>query len=96
MEPTAESTPEPEVIDISNDQNARSQRTVVAPAPTATAVPTVAPAPPTPTPPPASEVVGSVVAQSFEPVLVGGRLGLAGAALTGLGFLAMRLLRRRR
>ena len=96
MEPTAESTPEPEVIDISNDQNARSQRTVVAPAPTATGVPTLATAQPTPTTPPASEVVGSVVAQSFEPVLVGGRLGLAGAAVTGLGFVAMRLVRRRR
>jgi hypothetical protein len=97
LEPTAEPTPEPEVIDIANDPNARSQRTVVAPAPTATPAPTVAPVPPTPMPTPrASEVVGGVVAQSFEPVLAGGRLGLAGAAVTGLGFLAMRLLRRRR
>jgi hypothetical protein len=93
-EPTAEPTLEPEVIDISNDRNARSQRTPVAPAPTATPAPTPRPSPTTP--PRASDLVNGVVAQSFEPVLVGGRLGLAAASVTGLAFLAMRLVRRRR
>jgi hypothetical protein len=95
LEPTSEPTLEPEVIDISNDQNARSQRAVPAPAPTATAVPTPQPTPTT-TPPRPTDLVNSVVAASFEPVLVGGRLGLAGAAVTALGVLAMHLARRRR
>ena len=92
---TPEATLEPEVIDVSNDQNARSQRPAVVPAATATPMPTP---PPTPTaaPPQPADLVGSVVAESFEPVLLGGRLGLAGAAVTGLGLLALRLARRRR
>jgi hypothetical protein len=93
-EPTAEPTFETQVIDISNDRNARSQRTPVAREPTATPVPTAQPSPTTP--PRAADLVDGVVAQSLEPVLVGGRLGLAGAAVTGLVFLALRAARRRR
>ncbi|HTD77406.1 MAG TPA: hypothetical protein VK898_07210 [Chloroflexota bacterium] len=94
QEPTAEPTFETQVIDVSNDRNARSQRTPVAREPTATPVPTAQPSPTTP--PRAADLVDGVVAQSFEPVLVGGRLGLAGAAVTGLVLLALRAARRRR
>ena len=37
-----------------------------------------------------------VVAESFEPMLIGGRIGLIGGAVTGLTALAVHVVRRRR
>jgi hypothetical protein len=90
-EPTLEPTPETEIIDVATDANARSSRTAlpspaVAPTPIPSAVAVSAAATP----------MHDVVAESFEPMLVGGRIGLIGGAVTGLGALALHVVRRRR
>jgi hypothetical protein len=94
-EPTVEPTMETVVIDVSDDPNARSERTPVAvnraAAPTATAEPS-----PTAAPLGDHDLISGVVQQTLEPMLVGGRLGLLGAGASALGLLAMRFARRRR
>jgi len=99
----ATSTPEPTVeptavvIDVSSDPNAHLSTT---PSPaTPTSLPTSAP---TPAPSPSvaafddQQLVGSVLTASLDPLLVGGRLGLLGAGVSGLGYLALQALRRRK
>jgi hypothetical protein len=83
------------VIDIANDPNARSAITPVV------ATPTTAPKDvPTPAPTPATaadqDLVGSVVAASFEPMLAGGRIGLVVASLAAATYLAVQRLRHHR
>jgi hypothetical protein len=90
-EPTLEPTRETEILDVATDANARSSRTAlpsptVAPTPIPSAVAVSAAATP----------MHDVVAESFEPMLVGGRIGLIGGAVTGLGALALHVVRRRR
>jgi hypothetical protein len=97
---TTEPSSTPEIIDISADRNARSNRVAAAPRPTsapataagATQDTTTAATQP---PPQASAVVNSVLSQSLEPLLAGGRLGLTGAALSGAAWLIVHFLRRR-
>jgi hypothetical protein len=40
--------------------------------------------------------VNTVLAESFEPMFVGGRIGLLGAGLASLGALGIHLMRRKR
>src|SRR5207248_2736471 len=86
--PTLEPTREPEIVDVAADANARSSRTAL-PSPPAT--PTASPVPVS-----AASPMHDVVAESFEPMLIGGRIGLIGGAVTGLTALAVHVVRRRR
>ena len=90
-EPTVEPTREPEIIDVADDPNARSQQTPV-PSPTPRSTATATPAP---TLAPVS-TVNDVVAASFEPMLLGGRIGLAAAGLAGAAAVALHFMRRKR
>jgi hypothetical protein len=83
------------VVDISDDPNARSTITPVPPTPTPAVTPTAAPSP-TPAPLADQDVVNGIVAQSMEPLLVGGRVGLIGAIAAGVLFLAVQRIRPRR
>ena len=96
VEPTVEPTFETTIVDVAADPNARSVRTPLAtPTPRATLAPTSV-ATPEVAGVQSSSLVDTVLMQTFEPMVDGGRIGLLGGGVSLLAALGMKLLRRRK
>jgi hypothetical protein len=94
--PTVEPTYETTVVDVAEDPNARSVRTPTAmPTVRATLAPTIAPTPEV-AGVQSSGLVDTVLMQTFEPLVDGGRIGLLGGGVSLLAALGLKLLRRRK